>query len=165
MSICVGWNYLSISKLQQLHRWSLGMDKLFHPALYNGCDYLSMLGLKVTHVSKRGHSGHTGSTGTICCQNRCRVTSSPRHIHSDPDLSLAVLTTNHNDQQKQSLITQVHVNCECNEWNTKAKSKTKILKCADSQRQWGNCRTWWENCKTQNWNLLASMAGIFTELS
>ena len=23
----VGWNYLSIPKLQQLHCWSLGMDK------------------------------------------------------------------------------------------------------------------------------------------
>ena len=23
----VGWNYLSIPKLQRLHRWSLGMDK------------------------------------------------------------------------------------------------------------------------------------------
>ena len=24
---CVGWNYLSIPKLQRLHRWSLGMDE------------------------------------------------------------------------------------------------------------------------------------------
>ena len=32
----VGWNYLSIPKLQRLHRWSLGMDKLFHPTLNNG---------------------------------------------------------------------------------------------------------------------------------
>ena len=30
------------------------MDKLFHPTLYNGCNYLSMLGLKLNHVSKRG---------------------------------------------------------------------------------------------------------------
>ena len=26
-----------------------------HPTHYNGCDYLSMLGLKLNHVSKRGH--------------------------------------------------------------------------------------------------------------
>ena len=51
----MGWNYLSIPKLQRLHRWSLGMDKLFHPIHYNGCNYLSMLGLKLNHVSKRGH--------------------------------------------------------------------------------------------------------------
>ena len=51
----MGWNYLSIPKLQRLHRWSLGMDKYFHPTHYNGCDYLSMLGLKLNHVSKRGH--------------------------------------------------------------------------------------------------------------
>ena len=25
-----------------------------HPTLYNGCNYLSMLGLKLNHVSKRG---------------------------------------------------------------------------------------------------------------
>ena len=24
---CVGWNYLSIHKIQRLHRWSLEMDK------------------------------------------------------------------------------------------------------------------------------------------
>ena len=30
------------------------MDKWFHPTLYNGCNYLSMLGLKLNHVSKRG---------------------------------------------------------------------------------------------------------------
>ena len=51
----MGWNYLSIPKLQRLHRWSLGMDKQFHPIFYNGCNYLSMLGLKLNHVSKRGH--------------------------------------------------------------------------------------------------------------
>ena len=41
-------------KLQWLYHWSLGMDKQFHPTFYNGCNYLSMLGLKLNHVSKRG---------------------------------------------------------------------------------------------------------------
>ena len=31
-----------------------GVDELFHPTLYNGCDYLSMLRWKLIHVSKRG---------------------------------------------------------------------------------------------------------------
>ena len=36
------------------HRWTLGMGpKSFHPTLYWICDYLSMLGLKLNHVSKR----------------------------------------------------------------------------------------------------------------
>ena len=30
------------------------MGKAFHPTLYWACDYLSMLGLKLIHVSKRG---------------------------------------------------------------------------------------------------------------
>ena len=50
----MGWNYLPIVKLQRLYRWSLGKDKQFHPTLYNGCNYLSMLGLthwgRVTHI-------------------------------------------------------------------------------------------------------------------
>ena len=46
----MGWNYLSIPKLQRLHRWSLGMDKLFHPALYWACNYLSVIGLKLIHI-------------------------------------------------------------------------------------------------------------------
>ena len=36
-----------------LQRWSL-MDKYFHHTLYNGWDYLSMLGLNLIRVSKRG---------------------------------------------------------------------------------------------------------------
>ena len=47
----MGWNYLSIPKLQ---RWRLGMDKWFQSTFYNGYNYLSMLGLKLIHVSKRG---------------------------------------------------------------------------------------------------------------
>ena len=52
-------NHLSIPKLQRLHHWSLGMDKWFHPILYWTCDYLSMLGLKLNHVSKRGYKWPT----------------------------------------------------------------------------------------------------------
>ena len=51
----MGWNYLSIPKLQRCNRWSLGMDKSFHPTLYQACNYLSMLWLKLNHVSKWGH--------------------------------------------------------------------------------------------------------------
>ena len=50
----MGWNYLSIPKLRRCNRWSLGMDKQFHPTLYRACDYLSMLGFKLNHVSKMG---------------------------------------------------------------------------------------------------------------
>ena len=42
------------SKLQQLHHWSLGMDKWFDLTLYWAYDYLSILGLKLIHVSTRG---------------------------------------------------------------------------------------------------------------
>ena len=41
------WNYLSIPKLQLCKGWSLDMDTL------RVCYYLSMLGLKLIHVSKR----------------------------------------------------------------------------------------------------------------
>ena len=50
----MGWNYLSIPKLQRCNRWSLGMDKWFYPTFYWARDYLSMLVLKWIHVSKRG---------------------------------------------------------------------------------------------------------------
>ena len=50
----VGWNYLSIPKLQLFHCWSFGMDRSLHPTLYRTCNYLSILGLKFIHVSKRG---------------------------------------------------------------------------------------------------------------
>ena len=53
----MGWNYISIPKLQRYNRynrWSLGMEKEFHPKLYWACDYLYILELKLKSVSKRG---------------------------------------------------------------------------------------------------------------
>ena len=35
------------------NRWSLRMDNWFYLALYNGCNSVSLLGLKLIHVSKR----------------------------------------------------------------------------------------------------------------
>ena len=49
----MGWNYLSISKLQRLHRWNLAVDRSFHHTIDSGCNYFSKLGLKLIHVSKR----------------------------------------------------------------------------------------------------------------
>ena len=49
------WNYWSTPKLQRLRSWSLGIDKSFQHTLYNGCDYVSMLGSKLNHVSKKGY--------------------------------------------------------------------------------------------------------------
>ena len=47
-------SYLSISKLQQLYRRSLGMDTKFLPALYWACDSLSVHGLKLIYVLEKG---------------------------------------------------------------------------------------------------------------
>ena len=46
----VGCNY--ITKLQRCCRWSLGINKWFHPTLYWACDYLYMEGLKLINVRK-----------------------------------------------------------------------------------------------------------------
>ena len=55
-------------KLQRFHRWSLGMDKLIHSTIYNGRNFLSMLRLKLTHVSKTSLRNIPASTweGPIC---------------------------------------------------------------------------------------------------
>ena len=49
------WDVITypILKQQRLHRWSLGMNTWFHPTFYNGCNYLSVLELKLNHVSKK----------------------------------------------------------------------------------------------------------------
>ena len=63
------WEHVSISDYIHCNVWDqitspfpnfngatvevLGMDKQFHPTLYNTCDYLPMLGLKLINVSKR----------------------------------------------------------------------------------------------------------------
>ena len=46
-SIKEGWVKL------RCNRWSLGIDKLFHPKLYSTYDYIFMLAFKLKHVSER----------------------------------------------------------------------------------------------------------------
>ena len=41
------------------------MDKQFHPTVYNGCNYLYMLGLKLNHISKNAPGGDTALRGWI----------------------------------------------------------------------------------------------------
>ena len=100
----MGWYYLSIHKLQQLHRWSLGMDKLFHPTPYQACHYLSILGIKLNHVGKRGPKSHQSCTRFWCALfwrvyitffSWIHVTFSPLLIHWGPVIHICVseLTT------------------------------------------------------------------------
>ena len=63
---------------------------------------MSMLGSKLNHVSERGPRSHRKHMN-LAARIDAKVTRSPKHIHCDPDLSLAVLTTDHKDQKKQSL--------------------------------------------------------------
>ena len=49
--------------------WSLGMDKYFHPTLYSVCNYSSMLGSRLNHVSKRSQGYFTEAIIRLrCCQ-------------------------------------------------------------------------------------------------
>ena len=40
---------------QRWNRWRIGIDLKFHPTLYWACNYIFVLGIKSTHVSKLGH--------------------------------------------------------------------------------------------------------------
>ena len=46
--------------------WSLGKDKLFHPRLFNGCNYLCILELRLIHVRTAGHLGATPILCRLC---------------------------------------------------------------------------------------------------
>ena len=51
-------------KLQRLHRWSLGMDKWFHPILYKGCDYRQVSNINCTLIGNKivDHSDVVGAS-------------------------------------------------------------------------------------------------------
>ena len=55
------------------------MDTLFYPTLYNGCNYLSMLGLKLNHVSKGGP-----------CTWRQQTQQTMNRVHNSQDILRAV---------------------------------------------------------------------------
>ena len=69
----MGWNCLSIPKLQRFQRWSLKMENLFHPTFYCACYYLSMLGLKVNHASKGPHVCVLYEQLLSVCQALCKM--------------------------------------------------------------------------------------------
>ena len=48
------WNYWSIPKLHFVQFWSLEMEKYLHPTLYDECNYLDTLWLRLNQVSKWG---------------------------------------------------------------------------------------------------------------
>ena len=50
-----------LTMINLMNEW---MDKLFHPTLYNACDYSSMLGMKLIHVSKSNH--RSTIRGIVC---------------------------------------------------------------------------------------------------
>ena len=54
-------------RVLSLQRWSLEMEMELHPTLYNGCNDFSMLGLKLSHVSKRAPGRHKARL-----QNKCQ---------------------------------------------------------------------------------------------
>ena len=62
----LGWNFLSIPKLQRLHRWSLRMDNQFHPTLCNVCDYLCMMDVQSL--------GKKNTTKRKPCASFCKYT-------------------------------------------------------------------------------------------
>ena len=65
------WNYVYIFKLQW---W---MDKQFHPTFYWACDYLSVLGSNLIHVSERGLRRKL--KGITCLDVRTRLALQWRH--------------------------------------------------------------------------------------
>ena len=92
----VGWNYLYIPKPNgcavEVHHWSLGIDKPFHPTLCQACDYFSILRLKLSYVSNRGHWGlnkmvgsfHTTLPNEISNKPCNFIQVSPRCVPSGP---------------------------------------------------------------------------------
>ena len=71
------WLTWSIPKLQWLYHWSwsLGKDKSFHPTLYNICNYLSMLRLKLNNLSKKGpRPDIVGCLQPQCCFSQSQAT-------------------------------------------------------------------------------------------
>ena len=49
-----GMKLLIHSQLQRCSRWTLVLDRYFHPTPYRACDYLSMLISKLIGICKRG---------------------------------------------------------------------------------------------------------------
>ena len=87
-----------------------GMDKRFLPSHYNGCNYLSMMGLKLIHVSKRGPWSVSCVYGVfhMCCFKKpvVEVSKFAFVIFIARDISAFKVT--HNDVKIFSLNSKKH---------------------------------------------------------
>ena len=59
------WDEITFPSINYGATVEIGMDKQFHPTLYNGHNYLSVVGLKLNHVSKRGPWRHVRNCEVI----------------------------------------------------------------------------------------------------
>ena len=82
----MGWNNLLIPKLQWLDGLIVGMDKKFNPTLYNGCNYVSMLWLKLNRVSKSLPSSHNDKLNIFQDRYRHKLGSLKYDIKLEYDL-------------------------------------------------------------------------------
>ena len=58
------------------------IDKLLYPTFYKGCNSLSVLGLKLNHVSKRGHGWHANELEQkITSMGKCKKDVTPLLTH------------------------------------------------------------------------------------
>ena len=71
---------------QMPNHWSLGIDKQFHPTLYNGCNDLSMLWLTLNNVNKRGPSWKTALPISLCISMHSVNVESAEHWCSGESL-------------------------------------------------------------------------------
>ena len=87
------WNYLSILKFQQLYRWSVGIDKYIHPRLCWACDYLSMLELKLIHLSKSGPRWASLWQYALCLTNIIKWTHLKKSLSNDLPRTISYMWT------------------------------------------------------------------------
>ena len=54
LAVEIPWWLARASQTSMAQQWSLGMNKQFNPTLYNGCNYLYMMGINSNYIDKMG---------------------------------------------------------------------------------------------------------------
>ena len=87
----MGWNYLSIHNVNGCTVEVKVWIKKFHPIHYWACDYLSVLGFKLNHVSKKGHRNTCTNSHDINIVFRNVLVSTPEVLIMDVNILYVVL--------------------------------------------------------------------------
>ena len=127
----MGWNHWFIPKLQRLCCWKFGNRSVIYPTFYNGCNYSSMSGFKLIHVSK-------GAQGQVSQRNKNICVDLDLHNDTKPTKGIS------GQINTKTRLYWIPIYCNnSNKWMTHVRGWSQLLNWSQDWIQFHLQIRWW----------------------